>query len=33
MEDSDPSYRGVVIALTVIVFFCSLTICAEAFSK
>jgi hypothetical protein len=33
MDDADPNFKGTVLALTVIVFFCSLAICAEVFLK
>jgi hypothetical protein len=31
--ENDANFRGVVLALTVIVFFCALAICIEVFSK
>jgi hypothetical protein len=33
MDDADPSFRGTVMALTVIVFFCALGISVEVFFK
>jgi hypothetical protein len=33
MDYADPNFKGTVLGLTVIAFFCALAICAEAFLK